>query len=264
MPGYDTYDNDFKAEGYTFDETVASLREATKSLRALSTNPRAKLTGVFHDWGTVSGAMCSSRMNAEEPNYFARLIFFDALPPAHESLQIPSAVPNFKTIFISILYTALFATAHALQRIVSYYIAAPVQTVGFGSLMLLGLTPTGRIDQETFEAKEPKMSLRKLIYMQYPYFYLYKGMLSGQSKELFKVNGCHLPVNVEETPVLYMYGKDKVIQYHDDNVLAWLQKDGAKEGPKTKVVPVEKAGHWLYLQQETVCYEAVKSFVLSK
>ena len=98
--------------------------------------------------------------------------------------------------------------------------------------------------------------------MQYPYFNLYKGVLLGQIKK--GSSGFHLPVSVADTPVLYMYGLDKNIQFHNDNVLTWLEKEGAREGLKSRVVPVEKAGHWLYVQQEDVCYEAVKRFVLDK
>lgn len=263
MPGYDTHHGDFKAEGYTFDETVASLREATKTLRALSTNPKAKLTGVFHDWGSVVGAMCSNRMNTEKSNYFADLVYFDVLPPAHESLQIFPAknFKTFKTVAIRFSYMGLFAITHALQRFVSYYIAAPLLALGYGTLVLTGMTPTRHIDSETFNAREPKLSLRKTIYMQYPYFNVFTGMLLGLEKE---VSGFHLPVSVADTPVLYMYGIDKNIQFHNDKVLAWLEKEGAKKGLKSRVVPVEKAGHWLYVQQEDVCYETVKRFVLSK
>ena len=47
IPGYE----DWKPEGYTFEEIVVSLREATKVLQGLSTNGSAKWIGVFHDWG---------------------------------------------------------------------------------------------------------------------------------------------------------------------------------------------------------------------
>jgi pimeloyl-ACP methyl ester carboxylesterase len=259
MPGYDTHHGNFKASGYTFDEIVASLREATKSLRGLSTNPKAKLTGVFHDWGSMAGAMLSTRMNMEVPNYFSGLVYFDVLPPAHPSLQIPRAM-GFKKTVVFTSYTSLFATTHATQRFLSHYMAVPVLAFGFVALKLLGLIPTGRLDRETFLAKKPRLSLRKIIYMQYPYFNMYKRLLLGQ--ERFAAD-CHLPVSVEETPVLYMYGTEKRINFHDDNTFAWLEKE-AKEGEKTRVVPVEKAGHWLYVHREDICYEAVKMFVLGK
>lgn len=262
LPGYDTHHENFKANGYTFDEAVASLREACKMLRTVvSTNPKAALTGVFHDWGSAVGAMFVTRMNEEFPGYYADLVYFDVLPPAHKSLEIPRQV-TLKKAVVMFSYTSLFATCNAIQRYLSFYLAVPVLTVGFGAITLLGLKPTRQIDADTFHAKEPRLSPRKLIYMQYPYFNMYKILLSGGGK--LDGMGFNLPVDAQKTPVLFLYGVEKNINYHDDNVIAWLEKEGAKDGSKTKVVPVENAGHWLYLQQEDVCYEAVKKFVLEK
>jgi len=119
------------------------------------------------------------------------------------------------------------------------------------------LTPTGPIDAAIFEKREPKLALRKMLYMAYPYFYLYRAMILGQ----WQSAGCNWPSNLGGTPVLYMYGTEKNIQFHDDNHLVWLKKEAAKKDSKTRVVAVDKAGHWLYLQQPDTCYENVKSFI---
>lgn len=62
----------------------------------------------------------------------------------------------------------------------------------------------------------------------------------------------------------YMYGLDKTINFHDSNHLEWLQNESKKEGSKSKVVALVKAGHWLYLQQPTICYEEAKKFVFDR
>ena len=59
-----------------------------------------------------------------------------------------------------------------------------------------------------------------------------------------------------------MYGLDKNIHFHDPNTMEWLEKQCQKEGSKSKIMAVEKAGHWLYLQQPELCYEEAKKFVL--
>lgn len=261
QPGYDcTAQSNFKPTGYTFDEMVDAKREACKILKErVSTNPKATLTGVFHDWGSITGAMLVNRMNTESPNYFRDVVYFDVLPPAARKLQIAPA-KNLKKAVVFFAYTSLFASCHAVQRYVSHYLAAPMLGLGFGTLALLGLTPTGKVDSASFRAREPRLAPRKLIYMQYPYFNLYKGLFLGRKSS---GAGMHLPLNVQEMPVLYMYGLSKNIQFHDANVVEWLKSEGAKAG-KTKVVPVENAGHWLYVQQEDICYEAVKKFVSGK
>ena len=255
MPGYDTHDN-LKPQGYTFDEVVASLREATKTLRALSTNTSAQLTGIFHDWGSLVGAMCATRMNKEVAGYFSKLVYFDVLPPVPESSNVKEA-KNLKKSLVSAAYSTVLASSFAIQRFLSFYVAAPVCLIGFTMLGLLRLTPTGPIDAAIFEKREPKLALRKMLYMAYPYFYMYKAMILGQGQSA----GCNLPSDLDETPVLYMYGTEKNIQFHDDNHLVWLKKEAAKKDSKTRVVAVDKAGHWLYLQQPDTCYENVKSFI---
>jgi len=254
LPGYDNHHDNFKKDGYTFDEIVASLREATKILRNLATNNSCQLTGVFHDWGSLFGAMCATRMNQEVNQYFANLVYFDVLPPAPKSLQIPRAKLGFRNSVIMSSYMALFAASFGIQRYLSHYMAAPVMSIGFGVIKLLGLAPTGKLDTESFQKRKPQPQIRKLIYMMYPYYYLYKRIFAGK-KPL--PSDCHIPANVNETPVLYLYGPKKNIAYHDANQLNWLKKQGGK----TKVVEVANAGHWLYLQQPDICYQEVKKFI---
>lgn len=265
LPGYDTpllhlQQNKSRVKTFSIDEVVASLREACKVLRhSVSTNPKATLTAVFHDWGCFFGAKLVNHIHEEFPGYFSSVIFLDILPPVHHSLGVAKSVNLLQSV-IMMLYTSLFAVCHALQRYVSNVVAVPVLTLGFAVIKVFNLTPTGRIDDVTFQTvQRPKLSFQKLIYMMYPYLNMYKGILSGNKNYL---SGFHLPISLVETPVLYMYGMEKNINFHNHNMVSWLGKEGARTGSKTRVIPVAKAGHWLFLQQEDICYEAVRSFLL--
>lgn len=56
-------------------------------------------------------------------------------------------------------------------------------------------------------------------------------------------------------PVLYMYGTNKNIMFHDQYVLDWLKEN------QQQVIEIKGAGHWFHRQQEDVCYEAISNFV---
>ena len=89
LPGYDDRPDKkwqtHKAEGYTFDEMAAAIREAVKVLRRESTNEKAKLTAIFHDWGVAPGMMWANRSledeNADSPD---DIVLFDVLMAAQK------------------------------------------------------------------------------------------------------------------------------------------------------------------------------------
>jgi pimeloyl-ACP methyl ester carboxylesterase len=260
LPGYDyTTHSEYRRSAFSTSEVIASLREACKVLRTtVSTNVEAQMTAIFHDWGCVFGAMLVNRVHKDTPRYFSSLVYFDILPPVHKSLGVKRSV-NVKQAVCFTLYTSLFAFCHCVQRYLSLYLAAPILAAGFGLIHVLGLSPTRRIDSLTFRSTQlPKLTLRRIIYKQYPYFNMYKGLLIDDKRT---IAGFHLPVSLQETPVLYMYGVDKNFDFHDDNMLAWLIQEADKEGSSSKVISVPNAGHWLYLQQADICYEAIQKFL---
>jgi pimeloyl-ACP methyl ester carboxylesterase len=260
LPGYDyTTHSEYRRSAFSTSEVNSSLREACKVLRTtVSTNANAQLTGIFHDWGCVFGAMLVNRVHKDTPRYFSSLVYFDILPPLHNSLGVKRSV-NIKQAVCVTFYTSLFAVCHGIQRYLSFYLAAPILAVGFGLLNVLGLFPTRRVDGLTFRStQQPKLTPRRIMYMQYPYFNVYKALLMGERRTMA---GFCLPVSLQETPVMYLYGLDKNLQFHNDNMLAWLIQEAAREGSSSKVISVPSAGHWLYLQQADVCYEAVQEFL---
>ena len=285
LPGYDTHHNHFKGEGYNFDEMAVSLQSACKIFLSTITeqyssqnssntttdgNVNIKLTGIFHDWGSYVGAMVVNRSNQLVPNYFHKVVFFDVLPPAHPKLRIPREKANVWKVLILMAYTSLFAFCHTIQRYLTYWLAMPVSLVGYSVLHLLGLLPIQMFDNITFLTDRPKeYTLRKIIYMQYPYYYLWRGFIRQGPKQFLKttLSDATLPENVSNvatgtppngTPVLYLYGTKKNAMFHDANTVAWLQQPNQEP---SKVVVVDDVGHWLYRQKEDICYNAICQFI---
>ena len=260
---------------------AVSLQSACKTLLSTITeryssqkdtsdrNVKIQLTGIFHDWGSYVGAMVVNRSNQLVPNYYHKVVYFDVLPAAHPKLRIPREKPNLWKSLILMSYTSLFALCHSIQRYLSYWLAIPVSLIGYSALHVLGLLPIQMLDNITFLSDRPKeYTLRKIIYLQYPYYYLWGGFIRQGPKQFLKttLSDATLPENVSSdgTPVLYMYGTKKNAMFHDANTLAWLQQysfSQQQSSSSSAVILVDGAGHWLYRQKEDICYEAICKFI---
>lgn len=251
-----------KLSGYSFDEMTGSLREAVKALRAESTNKDAKLIGIFHDWGMAPGTMYTNRTLEEgtEDLIPDRLVIFDVLAPPHpKATDVPTTRKDtFYETFVTLAYRAVFAAAFGLRRYISKFLAQAVFLSGMITLTVLGLGPSLDIDNKVFEQRQKKPPLDRFVYMAYPYYYALKSMVSGNLEQDFP--GMSLPLDLARTPVLYMYGTEKRIMFHDRRSVAMLENEN-KKGGKSKVVVVEKAGHYLYVQQEDICMKEAVKFV---
>ncbi len=106
----------------------------------------------------------------------------------------------------------------------------------------------------------PSASLFRLAYMSYPYLNLWRAILSGKVKSVFL--NCFLPLDLKQTPVLFLYGADKLFFFHDEKELALLNRE-QQQGNRSRVVKVENAGHWLYLQQEEKCFQEIVNYLKS-
>jgi pimeloyl-ACP methyl ester carboxylesterase len=269
LPGYDVHHDNFKKEGYSFDEMVLSLKAACKLLVSLvleSTSLQLsdiELTGIFHDWGSYVGAMLVNRMNLESPQFFRQVVYLDVLPPLHPALKIPRQPKPLSQALVIVAYTGFFAFCHATQRFFSSWVATTIATIGYSLFPVLGISPVRFIDNKTFMKYRPKeYTMQKLVSMQYPYYNMWHGMLSQGTKEFLKstFGDVTLPANISSpatggTPVLYMYGTNKNSMFHDAYVLDWLKE---KHQP---VIEVRDAGHWFHRQQEDICYEAILNFL---
>jgi len=260
LPGYDHQQAKNKWEGYSMDEMVATVRDAAKMLCSFAP-PTAKLTGIFHDWGCIVGAVGANRLEADDsaPQKFGKLVYFDVLPPSHPSHAIPKSYSWHQWVVFP-CYSLILTFIHLISRYMSWIAGALILIVGTIMVPFTGLAPLRTIDEETYFGRTFVPSIRTRVYMCYPYYQLYKAWVLKKLGMLEKPVEYHLPANLDSTPVLYMYGLDKNINFHNDNDVTWLKKHESLS--HTRVVAVEEAGHWLFEQQPEICYEVVRNFIL--
>lgn len=290
LPGYDDR-NDFRytehrRSGYTFDEWGECLREAAKALRSQSSygNPdggdgdraaRAKLTVIFHDWGVVGGMWYVNKSLGEgdisrdiAPD---RIVLFDVLGPPHPDTNVRrdknagGMMSTLSDTFYSLFYRTnlaigfvlrLHAPAKLFEKIVNSRIGVSFLKLAFA--IVKRLWPCDDMDFDLLESRQNPISVDRLLYMAYPYYHLFKLMFTGRVKEM---RGCSLPKDLNISPVLYMYGMHKRVHFHVKSGLEVLKKESERKGSKCRVVAVEGAGHWLYMQKRDVCMDAVVKFM---
>lgn len=249
-----------KKGGYTFDEMATAVRDAVKVLRMESTVDEAKLTGIFHDWGVGIGLLWANKSmddnNVDSPD---ELVLLDILPPVHRDNK--NDIPDFEKpttykVFLTWLYRIILATSFALQLYVSKYIALVFYTIGYKPLFALGLSPVFQTD---VDVRDSTIDLHRKIYMAYPYFQTLKSMMSTEGKELLSM--ISLTKNLKKTPILYLYGTEKPVMFHDNGALRYLQREAKERRSKSNAIAVESAGHWLHLQQPHKCLDEVMKFM---
>lgn len=267
LPGYDDRPDKkwqtHKAAGYTFDEMAGAIREAVKIVRAESTHEKAKLTGIFHDWGVFPGMLWANRSLADESaDSPDEIVLFDVLfgsHPDHKKDMPTFEKRSFFSRFVTFYYRLILASAFALQRYLSKYLAAGVFMAGFLPLIVIPIGPTMEIDAQVRAAQEKPIDLFRMIYMGYPYFEMFKNMYNGSWKALHEQAA--LPKDLNKTPVLYLYGTEKRVMFHPDSTLYVLQREAKENRSRSSAIAVEDAGHYLYIQQADLCLNEVSKFM---
>mmetsp|Transcript_7780 Transcript_7780/g.8596 ORF Transcript_7780/g.8596 Transcript_7780/m.8596 type:complete len:356 (-) Transcript_7780:104-1171(-) len=272
FPGYD-HRPDFpwtkhKRDGYTFEEWILSMKDAVKLLRKEenrmnSDGKKAKFTAVYHDWGVVYGLKYTNRVIEESSTDLIpdKVVLFDVLTSVHPKCKnVPSNVPaqSRYQIIVEHLYRVLLAVSFWIGRYVSSLLAPFVLVIGFSILGLIQLSPLyDEVDGKI--SRIPKVivfdDMRRLVYMAHPYYYFLCSAVNSAFAKKLK-DGMSLPLNLERTPILYMYGTDKPCDFHDLTALQLL-----KDTSSCKVVSVPDAGHYLYIQQPQICLDEVIQFM---
>ena len=256
-------------DGYTFEEMAAGLRDAGRTLRASSTCRSAvKFTVIFHDWAVPPGmiyinkAIDEAKLGAETGDVPDDVVLFDVLVPIHPETKDPPpmAMKSPYQILMELTYRMCFATSFLMQRYLHEYAGLLCMGLSISFLKTFRLIPTGNLDANTMEERQPPLDPSRMIYMAYPYWGLFKSLLTGN---IGAFSGCTVPLNLSKTPVLYLYGTDKKIMFDDEQVREHVRREGKKLGNKSAAIAVDNAGHWLYRHQEDVCIDHVKKFILS-
>lgn len=267
LVGYDDYPKrpytSNRPEGYSFNEMTTSLQAAAKALKVLySTNPNAQFITIFHDWGSAIGAIYTNRVLDGGDALVSpdKIVYFDVLPiKLHPKSKdtIEPAKKTFHQLIMELSYRIVLASAFLIQRFISKYLAAFFFLFWFMVLRILGIAPSSPLDDKVMQEGEQK-SIFRIIYMAYPYYYMFRDMFGLDAADA--IGEFYLPL---ETPVLYLYGEAKKLQFHDENVVNYLKEEGTKKDSKSNAIGVPDAAHWLYLQQPDVCLKAVKDFIVA-
>jgi len=294
LPGYDDRPQDgvswttHNPDGYTFDDWSNAVRDAVNALRKESTFAggvsNTKFTGIFHDWGSLAGGTWMNRVLAEaeaknrnnsnnkkeDNEYFKpnNVVYFDVLLSPSKSTNQTELVPcssevvspSIKSNICRWLYRIVLANSFLLQRYISKYVAAVTFIVGFTLLELFGLGPLFPFDTESIEPlynKNGPKSIFRIMYMAYPYWLLFQtSTMKTKMKEEFKLHE-----NWKETPILYMYGIKKRTQFHDERSIKMLESGAQHKTSTSRVIAVEDAGHFLYVQKPKLCVDSVYQFM---
>jgi len=188
-----------------------------------------------------------------------QLIYFDVLPtrPHPDDWMTGTAwEPAPRRVIEKLrltLYRIVFAISFLIQRYLSKYLAVPVFLIGLMTLKVLKLFPGCQSDDELSERR--KISIFRMIYMFYPYVYMWRSFFIGIEGFFTEF---HLP-SLSKTPVLLLYGASKGTLFHDKKLEDMLKKKHGSS--KSDAIGIPNAGHWLYLQQPKECYDAVKHFL---
>lgn len=285
FPGFDyeTFNEQkftgFKKSGFTFDEVTCCVRDAadllfqehTKSSGSSSADEDNKTTFtlVTHDWGALIGHLFINRA-IEERSFTQhkpdRLVMLDVLLSPNPQSNYKEVLrgsevskPTARDHLLSMSYRTAFAISFAMLQYISETVA--LITMGILSTIvfkILKLSPLMHVDQEHMKkcAKEPK----HFLYMMYPYYHMFREVSKG-SANVFSAS--MLPVDLKETPILYIYGAKKNVMFHDNRsvaLLEWEEKEGLSE---SRVVRLEESGHWMYCQEPEVCENEIRKFLRS-
>ena len=258
LPGYDKIGC---IDGYSFQDWVFCMQEAAKALRTNSTATDPKFSGIFHDWGCAAGELFTTRAIANNELIPDEIILFDVCIKPHpdtdtKNLELEVSMGSaLYSLAVVLAYQSILAVSFLLQRYISKRLAVLQYLIGFKIIAWLNLVPLCNVDNPYLQKKLESMDINHLMYMAYPYYYFWKSVFSPQVLQDF-----HLPLDLKKTPVLYMYGADKNIHFHDPASVALLQQEEA-QGHRSKVVKVDNAGHWVYIQQEDVCFQEISKFL---
>ena len=169
---------------------------------------------------------------------------------------------NFLIQAVAASYRFAFASSFVLLRFVSEIVGLINYAILYNVLLLLRLNPTYGFDKQyayderVARAKTPLAFYYHLVYMCYPYYYMFKCLIQQKGFE-----DIHIPLDLKATPILYIYGKAKNINFHDWKSLAILEREEREKRSDCRVVAVEGAGHWMYVQKLDVCFDEIRSFI---
>ena len=176
FPGYDDRPDkpwtSHPPKGYTFQDVIRNIAEAVKALKHESTcKDEAKLTAIFHDWGSVAGALWSNQVQEEEDgsSQLDRLVYFNVFPEARkDTSDLPEAAPkSFHEILARWLYFVIFPVTNALRVHVAHVVAFFFHGTSMTLLKILGFHCVREFDLKMMAVSPVLKNLPRLLMMMY-------------------------------------------------------------------------------------------------
>mmetsp|Transcript_82909 Transcript_82909/g.161491 ORF Transcript_82909/g.161491 Transcript_82909/m.161491 type:complete len:337 (+) Transcript_82909:52-1062(+) len=264
MPEFDLAEGSSlqRPAGYSHDETALCFGQAVAAFRKQATSsPKAPLTLVLHDWGVAPGTIYANRCvkeNSRDAPPPVRLVLFDVLPPTKApTKELTGFLPDsFYEFIVHLNYRAAFAASFLLTKLsgaiaTAFFNVACALTFG---VFVKWLNPTGALDGKKGEGASVK-STAVLPQLCYPYYYMFREMVFPGAL----MNEFELPSNLDEMPVLFLFGKEKNTMFHTAKGLSVLD---AAQGSNHVGIPA--AAHWLYLQKPETVFPLVTGFMKCK
>lgn len=223
LPGYEI-GGTIRPWGYNFEDIIDML---DSTILSTLSSPDEKVVLVAHDWGSVISFWYLAKYGSN----VSKFISLDV--GMVDIFNLP-----LKDIFIISTYQAWFA----FSFVVSQYCGSLFGTLLMAIFFLPIFSPLWPTRGEKPHVPKEAITADKC----YPYYYLWKKILSG------KIPKSEFP----KIPTLFLYGANKNCMFHDNRFLKRLNST-----PQCKGVKVEDAGHWLQITQAKLVTKEIVEFL---
>mmetsp|Transcript_1993 Transcript_1993/g.5525 ORF Transcript_1993/g.5525 Transcript_1993/m.5525 type:complete len:418 (-) Transcript_1993:158-1411(-) len=286
-------------DGYSFADWTACVREATRTLRkhysssSAAGAERIPLTCICHDWGMMAGITHINQSIESDPINASGLtpddvVLFDVMPGLHPkveqnfletvtSIKAKRSTTQDNEAFVEALYKhegvpVLFslrvyhvaiAIIFGVYRYISSWISYAIQDI---IVIFLIVARTLPIDApgpggDIKHALELNLAFADKSYRCYPYWNLCCDSFHSRFDQTY----VHAPIDMERTPLLFIYGAAKMKSLHDRHSVAYLeyqsQLSKGKKTPSTRVVRLEGAGHNIQTRRVDECFREIVHFL---
>jgi len=231
LPGYETVSlgkgkpSMKRSWGYSLEEVLQIMHSTVLDLGVTASNP---FVLIAHDWGAAFALMFCKIY----PELVSKLVLCDI---GIISFDLMSFSPVKMYYLCS--YQVLFALSYIVSETVSQHLGQMLAVVSF-IIVKLFCSPT---PHDKLKVPPSEVTVDKF----YPYYYLWKGILS---KTLIE------PA-YPRCPVLFMYGTKKNVMFHDDSFITQLKKSDTN-----RVVSLD-AGHWFMVEKPEATVQNIREFL---
>jgi pimeloyl-ACP methyl ester carboxylesterase len=206
--------------GHSFPTLIAMMNATIHSILGDDKRP---FILIGHDWGSI----ISQKYENTFPGDLSKLILLDIGQdaPLH---------PLF------LLYTIWFAVSYILTATLGQSVGDFTMKMFFALCLLIPISPSKG-------GKPPRRQSEINSTQLYPYFQMYKAMLTGNAKSLL--------ARFPTTRTLFMYGAKTRVPFHGKEFISKLKKSNV-----SKWIEVD-SGHWLQRDQTEIFLTEVKQFI---